>query len=66
MSLSENQIDVFYQVLEMEKSNLLNKMKEKNTDEKESRKLNKTFCSISNIQSNLLRLRNMIRPPPLD
>jgi hypothetical protein len=62
MNLSESQIDSFYQTIETEKSNILNKMKEKNIDEKEMRKLNKLFAVLNNTQSNLLKLRQLIKP----
>ena len=59
--ISENQIDQLYQTIETEKSSVLNKMKENNIDAKELHKLNKLFGCYCNVQTNLLRLRQLIK-----
>jgi hypothetical protein len=62
MTLTEQSLDNFYQTIETEKSNVLNKMKEKNIDKKELRKLNNLLTSYNSLQANILKLRQLIRP----
>jgi hypothetical protein len=61
MNLTEQNIDNFYQTIETEKSNVLNKLKEKNIDDKEIRKLNKLFSTFNTLQAVLLKLRQLIK-----
>ena len=61
MNLTENNIDSFYQSIETEKMNTLNKMKLKNIDDKEIRKLNKLFSTFNTLQAVLLKLRQLIK-----
>jgi len=62
MNISECNIDSFYQTVETEKTNILNKMKMKNIDDKELRKLNKLLSAYNSLQVSLLKIRLLIRP----
>ena len=61
MNLREDQVESFYQILETEKTNIFSEMNKKNIDAKELRKLNKMFAVLNTLQSNLLKLRQLIR-----
>jgi hypothetical protein len=62
MPLQQVQITQFYQTLEAEKTLTLQKLNEPNVDQKEWRKLNKLFCVLSVLQSNLIRLKQLNQP----
>ena len=62
MPLQINQIDTFYNALEEEKNNTLQKMKENNIDKKEIKKLQSIFNNVTSLQSGLTKLRNIITP----
>jgi len=61
MPLTETNIDQFYQIIETEKTSSLNKMKEVNIDKKDLRKMNQLFSVLTQLQSNLLRLRSLTK-----
>ena len=62
MTLSINQIDTFFDQLNVDKTDILKDLKSNNVDGRSYRALNIKLNIINNLQLNLLKLRKSLTP----
>lgn len=63
MNLTLQQIDAFFEAIEREKAANMNSLKQNNIDDKQYRSVNQQIHVMTSLQSSLLRLRKLIKPP---